>query len=38
MMYPLAEYDGTMKSMDWSKLRELPNEASRRRRGEMGQT
>jgi hypothetical protein len=28
MMYPLAEYDGTMKSMDWSKLRKMPNEAT----------
>lgn len=24
MMYPLAEYDGTMKSTDWSKLKKVP--------------
>ena len=28
MMYPLSEYDGTMKSIDWSTLPKLPNEAS----------
>jgi hypothetical protein len=31
MMYPLAEYDGTMKSKDWSTL---PNVASSSRSGE----
>lgn len=24
MMYPLAEYDGTMKSTEWSKLKKVP--------------
>jgi len=24
MMYPVAEYDGTMKSMDWSQLKRIP--------------
>lgn len=28
MMYPLSEYDGKMKSVDWSTLPKLPNEAS----------
>ena len=28
MMYPLSEYDGKMKSIDWSTLPKLPNEAS----------
>jgi hypothetical protein len=27
MMYPLAEYDGRMKSTDWSKLKEVPSAA-----------
>jgi hypothetical protein len=25
MMYPLAEYDGAMKSIDWGTIRKLPN-------------
>jgi hypothetical protein len=25
LMYPLAEYDGTMKRIDWSTIRKLPN-------------
>jgi hypothetical protein len=25
MMYPLAEFDGTMKSRDWTKLQKLPS-------------
>ena len=28
MMYPLAEYDGTMKSIDWSTIAKLPNAAT----------
>lgn len=28
MMYPLSEYDGKMKRIDWSTLPKLPNEAS----------
>lgn len=28
MMYPLAEYDGTMKSTDWSKLKKIPASAT----------
>ncbi|MGC1576524.1 MAG: DUF1254 domain-containing protein [Beijerinckiaceae bacterium] len=28
VMYPLAEYDGTMKSIDWSKIARLPNAAT----------
>ena len=28
MMYPLSEYDGTMKSIDWSTIPKLPNEAT----------
>jgi hypothetical protein len=28
MMYPLSEYDGTMKSTDWSQIRRLPNPAT----------
>ena len=28
MMYPLSEYDGKMKSIDWSTLPKLPNQAS----------
>ena len=28
MMYPLAEYDGTMKSIDWSTIKKLPNAAT----------
>ena len=28
MMYPLSEYDGSMKSIDWSTIPKLPNEAS----------
>ena len=27
MMYPLAEYDGTMNSTDWSKLKTVPSPA-----------
>ena len=27
-MYPLAEYDGTMKSIDWSTILKLPNPAT----------
>ena len=28
LFYPLAEYDGTMKSKDWSKLPQVPAQAS----------
>jgi hypothetical protein len=28
MMYPLAEYDGAMKRIDWSTIKKLPNQAS----------
>ena len=28
MMYPLAEYDGTMKMIDWSTIKRLPNASS----------
>jgi hypothetical protein len=28
MMYPLAEFDGTMKSIDWGTIAKLPNAAS----------
>src|SRR5215469_16906154 len=28
VMYPLAEYDRTMKSIDWSSIRKLPNQAT----------
>jgi hypothetical protein len=28
MMYPLSEYDGTMKRMDWSKLPKVPSVSS----------
>jgi hypothetical protein len=28
MMYPLAEYDGTIKSTDWSKLKKIPASAT----------
>jgi hypothetical protein len=28
MMYPLADFDGTMKSTDWSKLKKVPATAS----------
>jgi hypothetical protein len=28
MMYPLAEFDGTMKSRDWTKLQKLPSTTS----------
>jgi len=28
MMYPLSDYDGTMKSMDWSKLPKAPSQSS----------
>jgi hypothetical protein len=28
MMYPLSEYDGAMKSMDWSKLPKAPSQSS----------
>ena len=28
VMYPLAEYDRTMKSIDWSTIRKLPNQAT----------
>lgn len=28
MMYPLAEYDGIMKSTDWSKLKKVPASAT----------
>jgi hypothetical protein len=28
MMYPLAEYDGMMKSIDWSTIPKLPNPAT----------
>jgi hypothetical protein len=27
-MYPLAEYDGTMKRLDWSRIKELPPAAA----------
>ena len=36
MMYPLAEYDGRMKSTDWSKLKKVPASADRRRRSRSG--
>ena len=28
LMYPLAEYDGTMKSVDWNTIPKLPNPAT----------
>jgi hypothetical protein len=28
MMYPLSEYDGTMKSKDWSKMPKMPSRSS----------
>ena len=28
MMYPLAEYDGQMKSIDWNAMKQLPNPAT----------
>ncbi len=28
MMYPLAEYDGTSKSIDWNTIKKLPNAAT----------
>jgi hypothetical protein len=28
MMYPVSEYDGTMKSIDWSTIPNLPNQAT----------
>jgi hypothetical protein len=28
MMYPLAEYDGKMKSIDWNTIPKLPNQAT----------
>ena len=28
MMYPLAEYDGKVKSIDWSTIAKLPNAAT----------
>src|SRR5215468_10655186 len=28
MMYPVAEYDGTMKRTDWSKLKQIPASAT----------
>jgi hypothetical protein len=28
MMYPLAEYDGKMKTIDWTTIKRLPNQAS----------
>jgi hypothetical protein len=28
MLYPLAEYDGKMKTIDWNTIRKLPNPAS----------
>jgi hypothetical protein len=28
MMYPLSEFDGTMKSRDWTQLKKLPSTAS----------
>ncbi|MCB8821636.1 DUF1254 domain-containing protein [Microvirga rosea] len=28
LMYPLAEYDGIMKSIDWSTIKRLPNAAT----------
>ena len=27
-MYPLAEFDGTMKSIDWSKIKKVPDAAA----------
>jgi hypothetical protein len=27
LMYPVSEYDGTMKSRDWSKLQKVPSQA-----------
>jgi hypothetical protein len=28
MMYPLAEYDGTMKSIDWSQIPKVPSQST----------
>ena len=28
MLYPLAEYDGRMKSIDWDTIKKLPNAAT----------
>jgi len=28
LMYPLAEYDGTTKSIDWTTITKLPNPAT----------
>jgi hypothetical protein len=28
MMYPVSKYDGTMKSIDWSTIPHLPNQAT----------
>ncbi len=28
MMYPLAEYDGTLKRIDWNTIKKLPNQAT----------
>ena len=28
MLYPLAEYDGTMKTIDWNTIPKLPNQAT----------
>ena len=28
LIYPLSEYDGTLKSIDWSTIRKLPNQGS----------
>ena len=37
MMYPLSEYDGNMKSKDWSALPKLPDTSARRPgRNQMG--
>ena len=36
MMYPLAEYDGRMKSTDWSKIKKIPASGGRRGGNEMG--
>ena len=32
-MYPLAEYDGRMKSIDWTKIRKVPAAATGKRSG-----
>ncbi len=36
VMYPLAEFDGTMKSIDWSKIPTAPARQGQRRGSEVG--